>query len=89
MCNTAIHTWSETGQYLFVSLLSPYVREFLSLDNPKNAQQQDFDMQPGADEGDAPVGTVHVQLTLSLPSSKCRFSQSFKSEMYEWCGENQ
>ena len=34
---------------------SPDVRDFLSLDNPKNSQLQDVDMQPGADEGDSVV----------------------------------
>ena len=36
-------------------VFSPYVREFLSMDNPKNAQQQDVDMQPGSEEADALV----------------------------------
>lgn len=44
---------------------SPDVREFFSLDNPKNAETNDDDDQPGADESDTTQvtlpNTVHLE----------------------------
>ena len=45
---------------IFIIIFSPDVREFFSLDNPKNAETNDDD-EPGADESDA-------QVTFSRPT---------------------
>lgn len=37
---------------MFIVFFSPDVREFLSLDNPKNAEANDED--PGTDDAEAP-----------------------------------
>ena len=45
---------------LFVVYVSPDVREFFSLDNPKNAQANDDDDQdaPGTDEADSQASSI-------------------------------
>ena len=61
-----------TKSSLLTIVYSPDVREFFSLDNPKNAETNDDDDQPGADESDSQVNkelnTVEFQKNWLLVS---------------------
>ena len=63
------YSWNSSenwhDNFYVVIFCSPEVREFFNLDNPRNAETNDDDDQPGADESDTQV-TNNVTLNLDV-----------------------
>ena len=57
-------SWNWNDSFNVIIFCRPEVREFFNLDNPRNAETNDDDDQPGADESD-------TQVTNNMTQSGC------------------